>query len=281
MTDFIDFNEDSLQNEEESEDSLQNEEENILIQEFENKAKIYDKNKVNINDNKVKKERFCSECHQKGHSRNNKKFHPKNSNETTKENIKEKIREKINRNITREEAEQSANEWVGENDSIMRKWLISAIMDEKQHRDIGKVLASIVEIYVNEWISKTTGRKIKGVIGESYDSITDDDGKIVRSQIKFRMDAWHFETTRRNSKKNSDTNSTGHVAYKTGEFDALFIFRPGRTFGITGSVIRCLPVSVLINPDKKDQLVTNINSNIRKIYDCSQKTSEVLRMLYL
>jgi hypothetical protein len=182
--------------------------------------------------------------------------------------------------ITKEEAEKSADEWVGSGESHMRTWLVNAIMDPIQHRDIGKVLAYVAEIHVNKWLSEKTGRPIKNVVGESYDGKTDDDKHCVRNQIKFRKDEWHFETTRRNSKKNAGTNSTGHVAYKNDEFDMLAIFKPSPTFGITGSTIRCIPVSVLINPTKPDQLITNINANIRKVYDCAEKTEEVIRLLY-
>jgi hypothetical protein len=153
-------------------------------------------------------------------------------------------------------------------------------MDPKQHRDIGKVLANVAEIHVNKWLSEKTGRPVKSVVGESWDGITDDDKPIVRNQIKFRMDLWHFETTRRNSKKNEETNSTGHVAYRKDEFDMVAIFKPSASFGLTGSTIRCLPVSALINPSKPDQLITNITSSIRKIYDNETKTDEVLSSLY-
>lgn len=187
---------------------------------------------------------------------------------------------KSKQSITREEAETSADEWVGTGESPMRTWLVNAILDPKQHRDIGKVLAYVAEIHVNKWLSEKSGRLVKNVVGESYDGVTDDDKPRVRNQIKFRMDAWHFETTRRNSQKNQDTNSTGHVAYKKDEFDVLFIFKPSPTFGISGSTIRAIPVSALINPSKPDQLVTTINSSIRKVYDCDEKTDEVIQLLY-
>ena len=182
--------------------------------------------------------------------------------------------------ISKEDAEKSADEWVGSGESLMRTWLVNAIMDPKQHRDIGKVLAYVVEFHVNAWLSEKAGRPIKNIVGESYDGITADDKPRVRNQIKFRMDAWHFETTRRNSQKNAETNSTGHVAYKTNEFDMLAIFKPSPTFGITGSTIRCIPVSALVNPLKPDQLVTTINANIRRVYDCDAKTEEVIKLLY-
>lgn len=184
-------------------------------------------------------------------------------------------------NISREDAEKSADEWLGPGESLMRTWLVSAIMDPKQHRDIGKVLAYVVEIHVNKWLSEKSSRPIKTVIGEPYDGITDDDKPKIRNQIKFRMSNWHFETTRRNSQKNAETNSTGHVAYKKDEFDMVIIFKPSSSFGISGATIRCIPVTALINPDKPDQLITNISSSIRKIYDNDEKTDEVIKLLYL
>ena len=190
------------------------------------------------------------------------------------------VESKSDTNISREEAEKSATEWCGPCPSLVRDWLVQAIMDKKQHRDIGKHLAMPSEIYVNKWISEKTGRPIKNVTGVSWDGITDDDKPVVRNQIKFRMDAWHFETTRRNSKKNSETNSTGHVAYRKDEFDVVAIFKPSPTFGITGSSIRCIPVSALINPLKPDQLITNISTAIRKEYDNDSKTNEVIKLLY-
>jgi hypothetical protein len=182
--------------------------------------------------------------------------------------------------ISKEDAEASATEWLGPGESLMRSWLVGAIMDPIQHRDIGKVLANVAEIHVNKWLSEKSGRPVQSLTGEPYDGITTDNGPKVRNQIKFRMDTWHFETTRRNSQKNADTNSTGHVAYKKDEFDMVAIFRPSPTFGITGSTIRCIPVDALVNPKKPDQLVTNISAAIRKTYDCDAKTDEVIRLLY-
>lgn len=183
--------------------------------------------------------------------------------------------------IPRNEAEKSATEWLGESPSLMRESLVSAIMDKKQHRDIGKILANPAEIYVNRWISEKSGRTVKTVVGVSWDGITDDEYEpVVRNQIKFRMDDWHFETTRRNSKKNENTNSTGHVAYRPNEFDVVAIFIPSPTFGITGSTIRFIPVSALINPSKSDQLITRIPATIRRVYDNDEKTDEVIKTLY-
>lgn len=178
--------------------------------------------------------------------------------------------------VTREAAEKSWDEWL----PLIQKWFIQATMDPKQHRDIGKFLAPVAEGHVNAWLSEKTGRPIKSVVGDSYDGITDDEHPVVKNQIKFRMDEWHFETTRRNSKKNENTNSTGHVAYKNDEFDMLAIFKPGPTFGISGSAIRCIPIGALVNPKKPDQLVTRINAATRKVYDSDEKTNEVVKLVY-
>jgi hypothetical protein len=177
---------------------------------------------------------------------------------------------------TRAEAEASADEWM----PYLREWLIGAIMDPKQHRDIGKVLAQASEIVSAEKLSKASGRPLKLVVGESFDSQTDDDKPLVRNQHKFRMKEWHFETTRRNSKKNEDTNSTGHVAYRATEFDVCTIMVPGPHFGVTGSYIRCIPTSALLNTKKPDQLVTSINAKLRKTYDSEEKTLEVIKEMY-
>ena len=190
-------------------------------------------------------------------------------------------KEEARMNISKEDAESSATEWLGSSPSIMRNWLVAAIMDHEQHRDIGKVLANAAEVHVARWLTEKSGRNVTCVTGKSWDGITDDDNKPnVRAQFKFRMNGWHFETTRRNSKKNEQTNSTGHVAYSKGEFDMVAIFKPSSSFGITNSTIRCIPVSALINPSKPEQLVTRINAPIRKIYDNDAKTDEVIKMIY-
>lgn len=181
--------------------------------------------------------------------------------------------------ISDAEAEVSASEWAGSEPSPIKNYLKSAILDPKQHRDIGKLLANTTEIVVANELLKLFGRPFKLVSGESYDAITDDDGLPIRVQIKFRMDGWHFETTRRNSIKNAGTNSTGHIAYSANEFDLLAIFKPSRTFGITGSVIRFIPVTALINPLKTNQLITHINAKLRKEYDNDDKTLEIVNSL--
>ena len=43
----------------------------------------------------------------------------------------------------------------------------------------------------------------------------------IRIQVKYRNTDFHFETTRRNSKKNANNNDTGHVSYSPTEFDGV------------------------------------------------------------
>lgn len=176
----------------------------------------------------------------------------------------------------RSEAENAAKEWM----PYIYEWLVQAIMDPKQHRDIGKVLAQASEIVSMQKLSTLAERPLTLVVGESYDSRTTDERPLVRAQHKFRMNDWHFETTRRNSKKNAETNGTGHVAYRSNEFDVCVIMTPGPHFGITGSTIRCIPTQALVNPKKPDQLVTTIHAAIRKTYDNEDKTREVVKQLY-
>jgi len=178
------------------------------------------------------------------------------------------------------QAEASANEWLGPSPSIVRTWFVQAVLDPRQHRDIGKFLAQPAEVLVNQWIAEKTGRLIRSVVGMPYDGETSDAAKRVRHQVKFRMGDWHFETTRRNSAKNVATNSTGHVAYRKDEFDMVAIFKPGPHFGVSGFVVRCIPTTALINPDKPDQLVTSIKAAVRKEYDVDEKTAEVLALMY-
>jgi len=180
--------------------------------------------------------------------------------------------------LTREQAEIAATEWCGPHNSPTRKWLISAILDPKQHRDIGKFLAPIAEIVVCDWLSEQTSTQMQCVSGQAYDILENGSGK--RIQVKFRMGSWHLETTRRNSVANQDTNATGHVAYRANEFDLLAIFVPGPNFGLTGCKIRLIPLDVLIHPQRPSQLVTRVSAAVRKKYDNDEMTLEVLREMF-
>jgi len=177
------------------------------------------------------------------------------------------------------DVEQSATEWFGSEPSIMRDWFVQAVQDPKQHRDIGKILAPGAEIYVSQWLKEKTGRTFRNVVGESYDGITED-MPFVRHQSKFRCGDWHLEVTRRNSKKNENSNETGHVKYSREEFDVLVIFVPGPFFSLSQARIRCIPVDALVDPKKPTHLYARIPQKIRKMYDSDQKTLEVIQSMY-
>lgn len=180
--------------------------------------------------------------------------------------------------FTDEECNRSATEWFGSTPSLARTWFYNAVRDPKQHRDIGKVLAYFAEEHVKEYIMMKTGRSVRSVYGESYDGVTTDGPKI-RHQVKFRKDTWHLETTRRNSVKNQDTNKTGHVAYRTDEFDVLVIFIPGPAFGVTGSKVRLIPTTDLINPNHPNQLMTNAD-RLKLRFNNDAASDVVLQQLY-
>ncbi len=221
----------------------------------------------------------CSICNEEGHRSNNRKYHPVNTTTPETAGNSGVVVLDVKKSatcVTDADAEKSASEWAGTGESLMRTWLIGAIKDRRQHRDIGKVLANIAELHVIKVLSEKSGRIIKKIEGEPYDAITTDGEPCVKIQIKFRMDSWHFETTRRNSQKNADTNGTGHIAYKKDEFDMVAIFKPSPTFGITDSCIRCIPTSALIHPTKPDQLITQINGAIRRTYDNADKSDDVI-----
>lgn len=154
------------------------------------------------------------------------------------------------------DARKIACEWFGEGTSIMHTWLSNAIVDTKQHRDLGKVLAYVTEIYVINYIQQLTGRCVAHVSGKPFDAITTDDKPEIKIQIKFRKGPWHLETTRRVGKKNTLSGSaeSGHVVYSFDEFDLLCIFIPGPGFGITRSKIRFIPVTSLIDPHNPNNL---------------------------
>lgn len=182
--------------------------------------------------------------------------------------------------FTHEECDRSATEWFGKESSPARLWFYNAVKDPKQHRDIGKVLAYFAEEYVKTYIIMKTGRSIISVYGESYDGITTDEKRKIRHQVKFRSGSWHLETTRRNSIKNQDTNKTGHIAYRSDEFDVLVIFIPGPAFGITGSSIRFIPITDLINPQKPNQLITNADK-LKNKFNNDTTTEAIIQELYM
>ena len=106
------------------------------------------------------------------------------------------------------------------------------------------------------------------------------DGCLKRIQCKLRQvkgvtpfsTATHFETTRRNSKKNEGKNHTGHVCYSCDEFDYVLVTLVHVTDGnihirkdVNHWKFSLIPVSELINKDK-NCCVSSISSRLLTQY---------------
>jgi len=106
------------------------------------------------------------------------------------------------------------------------------------------------------------------------------DGRLKRIQCKMRQvkgvtpfsTATHFETTRRNSKKNEGKNHTGHVCYSCDEFDYVLVTLvhvKGDNIHIRHEVnhwkFSLIPISELIDKDK-NCCVSSISSKLLTQY---------------
>ncbi len=112
--------------------------------------------------------------------------------------------------------------------------------------------------------------------------IKNNKGKLKRVQSKLRQVAGntdfsrqtHFETTRRNSKKNKDTEAseTGHVAYSIDEFDYVMVTLVNVNNGLERRndvnlwSFSIIPIKELVNGDKSC-CMTKIPSKILKKYE--------------
>lgn len=116
-----------------------------------------------------------------------------------------------------------------------------------------------------------------------YDLILQYKNEYIRIQSKIRQVVgkyWysrsiHFETTRRNSMKNTKKSYTGHVLYSTGEFDYVFISIIHlskecniyeKRSNINNWVFVLIPVEELVCPKNNTHLVPIIKPYILKKY---------------
>lgn len=165
--------------------------------------------------------------------------------------------------ISKKTAEHVVEEWI----PYIRRWLMDSICDKKRHRDIGKMLSGPTEDYVNSYIERVTKRKIKSVVGLSYDGITDDEKKVIRHQIKFRKDKWTLNTTRSSDKQ-----------YRASDFDMLAIYVPAKDFSLKGGKIVCIPANELLCKSK-DKMVSCANK--LKIKYEKKDAEDVLKDIYM
>jgi len=156
----------------------------------------------------------------------------------------------------------------------------SSMVNRKDIREIGKILAIANEYYQKDWINENTKLKVdrveemdKGNDGSGYDLLSSTG---VRIQSKFRSNQLHFENTRRSSKKNiGKAMKTGHVAYKIDEADIVLITRPNNDYiNLKSASLIAIPMKELEDLNNVGFCRTRIPSEVVKKYE--GKTIEVL-----
>jgi hypothetical protein len=146
-------------------------------------------------------------------------------------------------------------------------------------KDYARVVGSIGDRYIKEFLEENTSIEFVNSYDEDnkrnanesgYDLLTSNNNRI---QVKVRHyygkrptdRQLHFETTRRNSKKNIGFQSTsGHIAYGSNEFDMVFImlipvgkeFRNRKFWHYA-----CIDNDELIDPNNSDFLMTKISAD--------------------
>ena len=149
-------------------------------------------------------------------------------------------------------------------------------------KDYARVIGSVGDKYIKEFLEDNTSIKFvdsyekdtnRDANESGYDLLTSTNKRI---QVKVRHyygkgptdRQLHFETTRRNSKKNIGFQSTsGHIAYGVNEFDIVFIilipvgkeFRNRKFWHYV-----CINKEELIDPDNSNFIMTKISSDILK-----------------
>jgi len=118
-------------------------------------------------------------------------------------------------------------------------------------------------------------------------------GQLLRIQSKLRQvkgitdfsQQTHFETTRRNSKKNQNQNQSGHIAYDPSEFDWVFVTlcnvreNLSRRNDIRQWSFSCVPVQELINP-QYGCCATKISSDLLLKYKVNFNDPDLLDKLF-
>jgi hypothetical protein len=153
------------------------------------------------------------------------------------------------------------------------------ILNKKDNRELGKILANANEDIQRDWINENTKLKTKrrdddDINGSGYDLITTDG--LVKINAKIRINNLYLENTRRKSAKNSDNSRTGHVAYSVGESDIYLFSKPNKSDydNLDDWNFIAIPETELIDPNNPKYLVTSISKKIEKKY--IGKTKETL-----
>lgn len=153
-------------------------------------------------------------------------------------------------------------------------------VEEKNTRDIGKMLQFVAEGYARRWLKEEC--EIESTSSENDDMGNETTWDILtanktRAQVKYRggkvksgRPNLFLETTRRNSIKNAGAkSSSGHVAYSSDEFDIALFVIPSKDFDFFttfGLEVIAIPSKELINPKHPDILVKNVPAKIMDRY---------------
>jgi len=145
----------------------------------------------------------------------------------------------------------------------------NTLVEEKNNRDLGKLFANANEHIQKVWINKNTKLDVEvrtdfnqDANASGYDLISTDG--ILKIQSKLRSTAMGLETTRRKSKKNKDSSSTGHVKYSVGEADVYLFSRPDVDDYLSLSKWKMIAIPEIFLRDEKNPgyLVPRVNKSI-------------------
>ena len=157
-------------------------------------------------------------------------------------------------------------------------YVSSEFFDKLCPKDFGKMMGIIVENrYIKELIESNTIVKLSINIDEQDGNATGFDLKTtngLRIQIKFRQvdgitltsKQVDISNTRRKSKKNMGyASKSGHVAYKSNEFDCILVVLcpHSKKYGVEKRdpkywQIVCIDVKNIIDPDNIDYCLTKV-----------------------
>lgn len=125
------------------------------------------------------------------------------------------------------------NQLVFENDPELFNFLNNKFLYSQSTKEWGKMASNAVEYVIEFMLNDYFGDdfcEVRGQVGngEGYDILTINGDRIqcklagnYKGQTVFSKSLSGFETTRRNSQLNQNNNSTGHVSYRSNEFDYL------------------------------------------------------------
>tara|TARA_Y100001963_G_C6781031_1_gene449873 strand:- start:2641 stop:3216 length:576 start_codon:yes stop_codon:yes gene_type:complete len=138
-------------------------------------------------------------------------------------------------------------------------------------RDLGKLFADPNEHIQKDWVNENTKLNVEvrddfedDANAAGYDLYTTDG--VLTIQSKLRARGLHLEQTRRKSKKNENSSSTGHVRYSVGEADVYLFSRPDVEdyLNIGKWNYIAIPERFLVDKENPKYLVPRVNKSIWK-----------------